>query len=96
MRLLRMREGERGPDNSLQFDGITKASRPSTLPKLLNGTSNFKKGPFEEVSIDIGSKNNCPKSNIPLLTFFYVVNLRQMQKDPQEDVLNYVEMNILA
>ena len=26
------------PDNSLQFDRITNSSRPSTLPKLLNGT----------------------------------------------------------
>ena len=61
-----------------------KLSKPSshTVPKLLNGTAYFKqKGYFEQVSIDIGTKNNCPKSNLPTLTMFYVMNLRQTQKD---------------
>ena len=51
---------KRGPDNSLQFDRIMKSSRPSTtVPKLLNCTLYFKKGPYDEASIDIGTRNNC-------------------------------------
>ena len=67
-----------------------------TVPKLLNGTPYFKKGPFEEVNIDIGTKNNSFKSNIPTLTFFYVTNIRETQKDTGKDILSYVEMKILA
>ena len=59
--ILTIESRKRGPDNSLQFDRITKASRPFTLPKLFNGSLYFKKGPFEEVNIDIGTKKNCFK-----------------------------------
>ena len=57
-----------------------KSSKPSspTVPKLLNGTAYPKqKGYFEQVSIDIeqvsidiGTRNNYPKSNLPTLTIF--------------------------
>ena len=76
-----------------------KLSKPlsPTVPKLLNGTTYFKqKYYFEQVSIDIGTRNNCPKSNLPTLTIFYVMNFRQIQKDVEKDVLNYVSMKILA
>ena len=35
--ILTIESRKRGPDNSLQFERKTKVSRPSTLPKLLNG-----------------------------------------------------------
>ena len=83
-----------------------KSSKPSspTVPKLLNGTAYPKqKGYFEQVSIDIeqvsidiGTRNNYPKSNLPTLTIFQVMNLRQSQKDIEKDVLNYVDMKILV
>ena len=44
----------------------------------------------------MGTRNNCPRSNLPTLTIFYVINLRQTQKDVEKDVLNYVDMKILA
>ena len=37
-KVLTIESKKRVPDNSLQFDRITNFSRPSTLPKLLNGT----------------------------------------------------------
>ena len=46
--------------------------------------------------MDIGTRNNCPKSNIPTLTIFYCINLRQMQKDVDKEILNYVDMKISA
>ena len=71
---------KRGVDNSFQFNRIMKSSKPSspTVPKLLNGTAYPKqKGYFEQVSIDIeqvsidiGTRNNYPKSNLPTLTIF--------------------------
>ena len=75
------------------------SSKPSspTVPNLLNDTAYFKqKGYFERLSIDIGTRNNWPKSNFSTLTIFYVMNLRQTQKDVEKDVLNYVNMMILA
>ena len=52
---------KRGADNSLQFDRIMKSSKPSlaAVPsnKLLNGIPYFKKGYFDEVSLDIGTRN---------------------------------------
>ena len=87
----------RGPDSSLQFDRIMKSSRPSTtVPKLLKGTPYFKKGPYDEPSIDIGRRSNCSKANFPTITTFCCVNLRKTQKDLDKDVLNYVDMKILA
>ena len=72
---------KREPDNSFQFDRIMKSSRPSnTVPKLLNGTPYFRKGPYDEPSIDIGTRNNCPKANVPTLTTFHCINLGQTQK----------------
>ena len=56
----------------------------------------FKKGPFEEVNIDIGTKNNYFKSIIPTITIFCVTNIRQIQKNTEKDILNCVEMKILA
>ena len=82
MRPLPTEDRKRGADNSFQFDRIMKSSKPlsPTVPKLLNGTAYLKqKGYFEQDSIDIGSRNNCPKSSIPILTIFYVMNLRQTQ-----------------
>ena len=76
-----------------------KSSKPSspTVPKLLNGAAYLKqKGYFEQLYIEIGTRNNCPKSNLPTLTMFYIMNLRQAQKDVEKDVLNYVDMKILA
>ena len=35
-------------------------------------------------------------SSIPTLTFFYVTNIRQTQKDTEKDILNYVEIKILG
>ena len=75
------------------------SSKPSspTVPNLLNDTAYFKqKGYFERLSIDIGTRNNWPKANFSTLTIFYVMNLRQTQKDVEKDVLNYVNMKILA
>ena len=94
--ILTIKRRKRSPDNSLQFDRITEGSRPSTLPNLVNGSLYFKKDPFEGVDIAIGTKNNCFKSNIPTLTFFHVTNIRQAQEDTENDILNYVEMKILA
>ena len=78
---------------------IIKSSKPS-VPVLLNkinGTAYFKqKGYCDNICIDIGSINNCPKSNITTLTAFYVINLRQTQKDVEKDVRNYADMKILA
>ena len=82
---------KRGADNSFQPDRIMKSSKPSspTVLKLLNGTTCFKqKSYFEQLYIEIGTRNNCPKSNLPLLTIFYIMNLRQTQKDVEKDVLN--------
>ena len=94
--ILTIKRRKRSPDNLLQFDRITEGSRPSTLPNLVNGSLYFKKDPFEGVDIAIGTKNNCFKSNIPTLTFFHVTNIRQAQEDTEKDILNYVEMKILA
>ena len=81
----------------MQFDRIMKSSQSSTnRVKLLNGASYFKRGFFEQSLINIGSRYNCPKVNVPTLTIFYCVNLRQTQKDPDKDVYNYVEMKILG
>ena len=66
---------KRGPDNSFQFDRIMKSSRPSNaVPKLLNCTPYFKKGPHDEPSIDIGTRNNCRKTNVLAFTIFYCIN----------------------
>ena len=46
--MLTIESRRRGPDTLLQFDRIIKALRPSTLPKLLNGTPYFEKGHFKE------------------------------------------------
>ena len=56
----------------------------------------YKKGYFDEVSIDIRTRNNCPKVNVPTLTVFYCINLRQTQKDPEKDIMNYVNFKIFA
>ena len=90
---------KRGADNSLQFDRIMKSSKASSpfQPKKLHGTAYFKqRGCFEQVSVDTGTRNNCPKANIPTLTVFFVINLRQTQKDIEKDVMNYVDMKMLA
>ena len=82
---------EKGADNSFQPDRIMKSSKPSspTVLKLLNGTTCFKqKSYFEQLYFEIGTRNNCPKSNLPPLTIFYIMNLRQTQKDVEKDVLN--------
>ena len=76
-----------------------KSSKPPspTVPKLLNGTTySMQKYYFEQLCIDIRTRNNGPKSNLPSLTIFYVMNLGQTQKDVEKDVLNYVNMKILA
>ena len=76
-----------------------KSSKPPspTVPKLLNGTAYFKqKSYFEQPCIDINTRNNCPKSSLVTLTIFYVMNLRQTQNDVERDVINYVDMKILA
>ena len=89
---------KRGADNSLQFDRIMKYSKPSPLTtahKLLNGTPYFKKEHFDEVSIIIGTRNNCPKAHVPALTVFYCINQRQTQKDPEKN-MNYVNFKILV
>ena len=90
---------KRGVDNSFQFDRIMKSSKPSppTFPKLLNSTAYFEqKGCFEQLYIDIETRNNYPKSNLPTLTIIYTMNLRKTQKDVEKDVLNYVDTKILA
>ena len=88
---------KRGPDDSFQFDRIMKSSTPfNAVPKLLNGTPYFRKGPYNKPSIDIGTRNNCPKANVPTLTIFHCINLRQTQKGLDKDGLNYVGMKILA
>ena len=64
---------KRHVDNSFQFDRIMKSSKPSspTAPKLLNGTVYFKqKGNFEQLYIEMGTKNNCPKPTFPLWPFY--------------------------
>ena len=72
---------KRGPDNSLQFE---KSSRPSTaVPKLLNGTPYFKKGPYDEPSINIGMRNNFPKANVPTLTIFYCIKFEANSEGPR-------------
>ena len=90
---------EKGARITLQFDRIMKSSKPSspTVPKLLNGTPYIKqKGYFEQLYIDLGTRNNYPKSNLPTLTIFYVMNLRQIQKDVEIDLLNCVDMKTLT
>ena len=76
------------------------SSKPSLVAspsnKLVKGTTYFKKGCFDEVSTDIGTRNTCPKFNILTLTIFYCINLKQTQKDVDKEVLNYVDMKILA
>ena len=93
-------ESQKGAvDNSFQFDKIIKSSKPysPTVPKLLNSTAYFNQmGYFQQVSIDIGTRNNCPIFNLPTLTVFYIMNLKQTQKGVEKDVLNYVDMKILA
>ena len=37
-----------------------------------------------------------PKFNLPTLIIFYVMNLRQTQKNVEKDVLNYVDIKILV
>ena len=89
-----------GADNSLQFNRIMKSSKPSLAAspsnKLLNSTAYFKKGYFDEVSISIETRNNCPKSSILTVTIFYCINSRQIQKDVIKEILNYVDMKILT
>ena len=90
---------KKGGDNLFQFDIVMKCSKPSSpaLPRKLHGTVLFKKkGYFEEVLIDIGTMNNCIKVNIPTLIAFCVINCRQTQKDIDKDILNYVDMKMLA
>ena len=89
---------KRGAGNSLQFDRIVKSSKPSPVQlKKFHGTAYFKqRGYFEQVSIDIGTRNNSPKASSPTLTVFSVINLRQTQKDIEKDVMNYVDMKMLA
>ena len=48
------------------------------------------------MSIDIGTKNNCIKANIPTLTVFCVINRRQTPKDIDKNILNNVDMKMLA
>lgn len=75
---------KRNADNSFQFDRVMKGSKGSSpaLSRKLHGTAFFKKkGYFEEVSIDIGTMNNCIKANIPTLTVFCDISCRQNQKD---------------
>ena len=90
---------KRNADNSFQFDRVMKGSKPSSpaLSRKLHGTALFKKkGYFEEVSIDIGTMNNCIKANIPTLTVFCDISCRQTQKDIDKDILNYIDMKMLA
>ena len=60
-------------DNSFQYDRIMKSSEPysPTFPKLLNGIAYFKqKVYFEQLSINIGTRNICPSPTFPPCPFF--------------------------
>ena len=88
-----------GADNSLQFDRIIKSSKLSSpvQQKRLHGTAYFnQRGYFEQVSVDTGTRNNCDRANVPTLAVFSVINLRQTQKDVEKDMMNYVNMKMLA
>ena len=66
---------ERSTDNSLQFGKIMKISKAASVTpseKKLHGIPYFmKQGYFEEDTIEIQSKNNCPIINIPTCTVTY-------------------------
>ena len=50
--------------------------------KKLHGTPLFKEPVyFEEESLDIGQENNCKKVNVPNLTFYYVNNCGETEKN---------------
>ena len=91
--ILTIERRKRGSDNSWQFDRITKASHYRSYSMVL---LILNKVLLKRSTLTFGTKNNCFKSYIPTLTFFYVTNIRQIQKNTEKDILKYVEMKVLA